>query len=307
MKRTMGHKAGTNCKSNRGHALVVPQRTPTMPVPWRLAAAGCLFLWTFAATAQEDLAAQARDPTASITAFQIRYDWTSRIHNAPGEEKGSVVLQPIIPFKLGEQRHIARITLPYVTDSPDLARFTAPVDQNPLPPNYLPTAKKSGLGDTTLLDLLLFDQPWGRFGVGGVVSVPTANDRALGTGKWSLGPAAVGIAKQGKWQYGLLGTGLFSVAGKGDRSSVSALSLQPFASYDLGGGWSAGLSEVNYTYNLRQSRWVDVPVGGRIEKLVRFGSQPVRVFLDVEYNLRNDDIAPKWTFRLAFIPLIGGK
>ena len=101
--------------------------------------------------------------------------------------------------------------------------------------------------------------------------------------------------------------GLFSVAGKSDRPSVSAMTLQPFASYDLGGGWSAGLSELSYTYNLRQSRWADVPVGGRIEKLVRIGNRPTRIFVDVEYNLRSDDIAPKWTFRFAFVPLIGAK
>ena len=267
-------------------------------------AALCVLMCASAAVAQDDLASQARDPTASITAFQIRYDWTARIHNAPGEEKGSMVVQPVIPFKLGNQPHIARITLPYVTSAPDLSRFNKPIEENPLPPNYLPTRKKSGLGDTTLLDLLLFDQPWGRLGVGGVLAVPTARDDALGTGKWSLGPAAVGIARQGKWQYGLLAVSQFSVAGKSDRSSVAALSLQPFASYDLGGGWSIGLSDVNYTYNLRQSRWVDYPIGSRLEKLIRIGNLPVRVFVEAEYNLRNNDIAPKWTFRFAFVPLI---
>ena len=274
---------------------------------FRALALALAMLWATNAWSQEDLAAQARDPTAPITAFQIRYDWTASFHNAPDNDMGSIVLQPIIPFKLGEQRHIARITATYVTHAPDLAGLGQSIDQNPVPPNYIPTFKKGGLTDTALLDVLIFDQPWGRLGVGGLMSVPTATDQALGTEKWSIGPAVVGITKSGKWQYGLLGTGLFSVAGKSDRSSVSALTLQPFASYDLGGGWSAGLSEVSYTYNLRQGRWADVPVGGRIEKLIRIGNQPTRVFVDVEYNLRNDDIAPKWTLRLAFVPLIGAK
>jgi hypothetical protein len=264
-------------------------------------------LWALNAWSQEDLAAQARDPTASITAFAIRYDWTASFHNAPGQDMGKIVVQPIIPFKLGDQRHIARLTASYVTHAPDLAGLGQSIDQNPVPPDYIPPFKKGGLQDTALLDVLIFDQPWGRLGVGGLLSVPTATEEALGTDKWSVGPALVGITKSGKWQYGLLGTGLFSVAGKSDRPSVSALTLQPFASYDLGGGWSAGLSELSYTYNFRQNRWADVPVGGRIEKLIRIGNQPTRVFVDVEYNLRNDDIAPKWTFRLAFVPLIGAK
>lgn len=269
--------------------------------------AASAMLWTVNSEAQEDLAAKARDPTASVTAFQIRYDWTASFHNAPDQDMGRVVLQPIIPFKLGEQRHIARVTASYVTHAPDLLGLGAEIDQNPVPPNYIPSFKKGGLADTALLDVMIFDQPWGRLGVGGLLSVPTATDAALGTDKWSLGPALVGITQSGNLMYGVLGTGLFSVAGNSDRPSVSALTLQPFASYGLGGGWSVGLSDVAYTYNFRQGRWVDVPIGGRVEKLIRIGNQPARVFVDAEYNLRNDDLAPKWTFRFAFVPLIGAK
>jgi hypothetical protein len=257
-----------------------------------------------AAAADEDLAAQARDPTAAITAFQIRYDWTASFHNLPNQDLGTVVVQPIIPFKIGAQRHIARITVPYITNAPDISSAGGAIDQNPIPPNYIPTSNVRGLGDSTILDVLLFDRDWGRLGVGGVLSVPTATNSALGTGKWSLGPALVGIGRSGKWQYGVLGMGLFSVAGPSDRQNVSAVTLQPFASYDLGNNWSVGMSEVSYTYNFRQSRWADVPIGGRIEKLVQLGKVPVRIFVDAEYNLRNDDIAPRWTFRLAFIPLL---
>jgi hypothetical protein len=266
-----------------------------------LASAPSAMVW--AQDQSESLAAQARDPTASLTAFQIRYDWTNSLHNAPGEGVSSVVLQPIIPFKLGEQRHIARVTLPYITNAPDLSGLED-IGQNPVPPNYIPTRDKSGLGDTALLDLLIFDASWGRWGAGAAMSLPTASDDALGSGKWSLGPAVVGIGKSGKWQYGTLVTGLFSVAGDSGREDVSVATIQPFASYDMGGGWSVGLSELQYTYNLKSSGWVDVPIGGRVEKLVQIGSLPVRVYIDAEYNLKDDDIAPEWTFRFAFVPLL---
>ena len=191
-----------------------------------------------------------------------------------------------------------------MTNAPDFGALGSDIDQNPTPPNYIPTKDKSGLGDTALLDLLIFDASWGRWGVGPSLAVPTANDDALGTGKWSLGPAAVGITSIGKVQGGLLGMWLFSVAGDSDRQDVNAFTLQPFASYGLSGGWSIGLSELTYTYNFEQSRWAAVPIGGRIEKLVRFGKLPARIYLDIEYNLLNDDIAPEWTFRLAFVPLL---
>jgi hypothetical protein len=190
-----------------------------------------------------------------------------------------------------------------VTNAPDFAAL-ADIDQNPVPPNYIPTKDKSGFADTSLLDVVIFDAPWGRWGVGPVVSLPTASDDALGTGKWSLGPAVVGITRLDKLMFGVLGTGLFSVAGDSDRQDVSAVTFQPFGSYDLGDGWSVGLSELSYTYNFKQSRWAAVPIGGRIEKLVQMGKFPVRLFFDVEYNLAKDDIAPQWTFRFAFIPLL---
>ena len=251
----------------------------------------------------EDLAAQARDPTASVTAFQIRYDFTSSFHNAPGDT-GALVLQPVIPFKIGEQRHIARITLPYITHGPDLAGLVDDIDQNPVPPNFIPIRDKRGLGDTAVLDLLLFDTSWGRWGIGPVASLPTASDDSLGTGKWSLGPAAVALSRSGNWQYGALVTGLFSVAGDKDRKYVSAVTLQPIASYGLSDGWSVGISELSYTYNFQQRKWAGVPIGGRVEKLIKIGNLSARVFVDAEYNLRDNDIAPEWTFRFAFVPLL---
>ena len=253
---------------------------------------------------QQDLASQASDPTASITAFQIRYDYTASFYGVSEADRGTIVLQPIIPFKFAGLKNIARITLPYVTNAPDLAGMSSAIDQDPGPPKYIPTKDESGLADTVALDLLLFDTSWGRWGLGPVLSIPTASDDALGTGKWSLGPAAVGITRIGNLMVGMLGTGLFSVGGDSDRQGVSAITFQPFASYGLGGGWSVGLSELSYTYNFKQNRWAGVPIGGRVEKLVRFGKLPVRLYFDVEYNLMNDDIAPQWTFRFAFVPLL---
>jgi len=182
---------------------------------------------------QEDLAAQARDPTASLTAFQIRYDYTASFYGVSDADQGTIVLQPIIPFKLGELRNIARITVPYVTNAPDFGALSD-IDQDPVPPNYVPTKDKSGLGDIALLDAVIFDASWGRWGIGPVLSVPTASDDALGTGKWSLGPAAVGITRVDKLMLGLLGMGLFSVTGDSHRQDVSAMTFQPFANYGLG-------------------------------------------------------------------------
>jgi hypothetical protein len=236
-----------------------------------------------------------------VTAFQIRYDWTASFHQASGENMGSIVLQPIIPFKIGDFNNIARITTSYVVRAPS---FSGDIDQNPVPPHFIPIDDANGLADTAVLDVVVFDASFGRWGVGPVLSIPTATDEGLGTGKWSLGPALVGISKVGSLQFGVLGTWMGSIAGDRDRDNVSVLSLQPFASYGLGDGWSVGLSELVYSYDFEQDRWAAAPFGGRIEKLVHFGDRPVRPFVDAEYNLLDRDISPEWTFRFAFVPLL---
>jgi len=130
----------------------------------------------------QSLAEQARDPTASLTAFQIRYGYIESFHNLPGADQTQLVLQLIIPWKWGNQKHIARITAPYITSGPDWG-IIADDTLSGIPPNYVPTAKQEGLGDIAAVDLLIFDTSWGRQGIGAAIIMPTASDPALGSEK----------------------------------------------------------------------------------------------------------------------------
>jgi len=51
----------------------------------------------FAEEQGQSLAEQARDLTASLTAFAIRFDWISSFHNLPDADQGQLVLNPVIP------------------------------------------------------------------------------------------------------------------------------------------------------------------------------------------------------------------
>jgi hypothetical protein len=108
-----------------------------------------------------DLASQARDPTAPVTAFVIRYDFISNFHNLPDTSQQQLVLQPVIPWKWGKQVHIARVTVPYVTSAPYWGQL-AEDEANGLPPNYTPTKDVIGLADTALDDLIVMPTSWGR-------------------------------------------------------------------------------------------------------------------------------------------------
>ena len=251
----------------------------------------------------KSLAEQARDPTASLTAFAIRYDYIESFHNLPNADQGQVVLQPIIPWKWGNQRHIARLTAAYVTNGPDWG-IIADEAAGGVPPNYTPTANKEGLADIAAVDLLIFDTSWGRQGIGAAIIMPTASGPALGSEKWSIGPAYVAITKFGPVSAGFLAQWLYSVAGEDDRDDINIFSLQPFAGYGFGDGWSVQLSDMNFNYDLKRDRWTSVPLGGRIEKLITIGKLPARLYLEYEHNFKDDDVAPKNTIRLAFVPLL---
>ena len=250
----------------------------------------------------EDLAAAARDPTKPMTALAIRYDITPSFYNLENADMQQLTIQPIIPWKLGNYQHIARITIPYVTDGPDWG-LIAEDPAGGIPPNYVPTANQEGLGDISLVDLVVLKTSWGRQGFGGALVIPTASDPALGSEKWSLGPAYVAITKIDEFQGGVLTQWLFSVAGESDRDDVNSLVLQPFGGFGLDGGWSVNASEMVFNYNIETSKWASLPLGVRVEKLIKVGKLPVRLFVDVEHNFADSGVAPENTVRFAFVPL----
>jgi hypothetical protein len=251
----------------------------------------------------ESIAAAARDPTAPVTAFQIQYRYTSSFHNLPDADQGSLVLQPIVPWKWGEQRHITRVTVPYVTSGPDWGQL-ADSAATGIPPNFTPTGKQEGLADIAAVDLLIFDADWGRWGVGAATVLPTASDPALGSEKWSVGPAFVAITTKGAWQMGALAQWLVSVAGESDRDDVNTLTLQPFGGYGFGKGWSVQLSEAVYNYDIERGRLTSIPLGLRVEKLVQIGDLPVRLYAEYEYNFKDSEVSPENIFRIAVVPLL---
>jgi len=58
--------------------------------------------------------------------------------------------------------------------------------------------------------------------LGPTFTLPTATDRNLGAGKWSMGPTGVALTVQGHWVLGALVNNQWSVGGWGDKS-VKAL------------------------------------------------------------------------------------
>ncbi|HAJ91619.1 MAG TPA: hypothetical protein DCO71_03200 [Gammaproteobacteria bacterium] len=222
----------------------------------------------------QSLGQAANDPTASLMAIQIQDSYNGNFHQLKDEEANTVILRPVIPFKLGGVKNIARATIPYITDSP---------------------TGKTGLGDSVLFDLIVFDKPWGRWGVGPVALLPTASEDELGAEKWALGPALGFVAREKKFMWGLFNQNLITVAGDDDREDVNLSILQPIVNVSLPNKWSIGVSEMNATYDWNLNDWTNLPLGVKLSKLVKLGDQPVQFSGYYEYNFQDDYIAPEWT------------
>jgi hypothetical protein len=227
---------------------------------------------------QESLSQSTNDPTASLKALVIGDWYTPSLHGLNGKDFNSVVIRPVIPFKLGNLNNIFRATFPIVTNTP------GPV---------------TGLADSTIFDLVVFNEPWGRWGIGPVILIPTGGG-LLGSEKWALGPAIGFTAKADRLLWGIFNQNVFSFAGNSKRPDANLSILQPLVNYTITGGWSIGTSEMAITYDWESGKWVSLPLGIKLTKLVMLGKFPTQLGLQYEYNFAKDPIGgPEHTIRFT--------
>jgi hypothetical protein len=208
-----------------------------------------------------EIAKQAQNPIANLISLPLESDF---LPQTGINRQDSYVLQikPFVPFPLSSEWNL-------------ITRTIIPIIQEPEP--VLGVSGASGLGDVQ--ESLFFSPAKAGaliWGVGPVISVPTATQGILGTRKVSIGPTVVVLRSRGHWLFGSLVQNLFSVAGTSGRSDVNQMLIQPFANYNLRHGWyftSSPVVTANWKASSAQT-WT-VPVGGGVGRIVRFGKQPV--------------------------------
>ena len=228
--------------------------------------ASLLILATVSLHADSDLAQKANDPTAPLMSVQLIDNYTADYYNSlEGETGNAVSFRAAYPYKWGEYNHIARVTLPVVTDTP---------------------SGETGLQDMTLFDMTVFGTSWGRYGIGLVGSIPLAE----GNEQWSMGPALgfVNNTLSKGLNIGLFNQNLFRVAGDDDRPETQISSLQPILNYSIGGGWNIGTGDIQYIYDWESTQWVSLPIGVQVGKLHRFGKLPVIFSVQYVHNFADE-------------------
>jgi hypothetical protein len=227
------------------------------------------------AESADALSSQATDPTASLMAFNFKFAYGD-FHGpgVPGQPDDIWIFQfqPVIPFTLLDTPNILRLTVPY--------QLAGRGDEGSLP--------------ITLFDLVIFNEKWGRWGIGPVMTFDTTGDAP---DRFVIGPAIGGVWKVSK----KLNVGLFSQNVFWGNTAISQ--LQPVIAYQLGQGWSVSAGDLQFVYDWESSRWVNVPLGFQIGKVTKIGRLPVRLSVNPQYNLIARDGVNRWDVSFTFTAL----
>jgi hypothetical protein len=135
------------------------------------------------------------------------------------------------------------------------------------------------------------------WGVGPVVSLPTATASAVGTEKWGAGPTLVVLVQHASTTVGALANHIWSFAGADDRADVNTTFLQPFVSYTFKNGTSPSLN-LEATYDFETDNWT-VPLNAGVSTVFAVADQPLSVGLLGKYWLAAPDTAPDWGIRFV--------
>jgi hypothetical protein len=235
----------------------------------------------------DDLAAKTQNPVGAMYSLPFKFSFD---YGAENGEASFLNIQPVLPQTVGEWNLIHRIIIPLI-DTPGMVTGTPDI------PNPIPGDGATGLGDINYSVYISPAEPdkviWG---VGPSLTMDTASDDQLGSGKWSGGATAVVLVQPKPWTLGLLGRQLWSFSGDSDRNKVSQMLLEPFINYNLDDGWYL-LTDMIITANWEaksSNRWT-VPLGGGFGKMFEIGSQKMNTKLEAYYNVENPVGAPDWT------------
>lgn len=232
---------------------------------------------------ESDAAAQANNPLANKTAFNLHNYYIGEFTGLD-DNANQFILRYAKPFNFLNGQWLMRASLPFNT-YPDITG-----------------GHETGLGDFNIFGAYLFDtgNPAISVGLGPQLTIPTATDSILGSEKWSAGFAHVLFdASSKRFQYGYLLTWQASFAGDDDRRDVNVGAFQPFAFLQLGDGWylrSSGIAVYDF-----DSDDYTVPIGlgfGRVfptEKVV------YNLFIEPQYSIVDRGASfPEWQIFTGF-------
>ncbi len=228
---------------------------------------------------KSDLAKASQNPIGDLISVPFQYNANFGV--GPGDDVQSILnIQPVYPVGVSEDWNL-------------INRVIIPVIDQPKPVN------KTGMGDIQYQGFFTPSKPKGLiWGIGPVLSFPTATDDLLGSEQWSAGPGIVLLKMAGPWVFGCVADNIWSFAGDNDRSSVNSFFFQYFVNYNFDDFYLTSVPVITADWKADSSdRWT-VPFGAGIGKVFHIGKLPVNCQLHAYYNVEHPEEAAEWQTRL---------
>jgi len=243
-----------------------------------LAAGGLLAcLSTAHAQTAADDANKSNNPLTPAASFGLQNYYTPSIFGT-NTHTNDFLLRPTMPFGANS-----------IVSVPQILRMTVPISTRPDPAGGYQT----GLGDINLFDIFLLNAGGStQFGIGPLLTMPTATDKSLGTGKWQAGLAGLAVHTSKAGVFGALLQWQHSFAGQGDRPTVQALTAQPFLIYNLPEGWYLR-STATWSFDLQHGNYY-IPIGLGAGKAWKVGKTIVNAFIEPQYSVAHSGNVPRW-------------
>lgn len=210
--------------------------------------------------------AKSNNPLADLTAFNVQYYFRPSLNKVDGGSANTTWFR----FAMPTGRVLWRLSVPLES--------RAIVNQNT-------DFSKSGLGDIDIFAAYIAVQkPKLTFGIGPSASFNTATDETLGTGKNTLGIAAVAFAVPNpKIQVGGLVIWRTDVGGDTARADVNLLAIQPFYFWQLGKGLYFRGAPI-MPFNLQSGNY-HVPLGLGMGKVVKIEGVVFNFFIEPQPSI----------------------
>jgi hypothetical protein len=269
----------------------------------------CILIFFFLATYQmygqsdsyeepQDLGQKTQNPLADLIVIPFQNNFI--FDGTQNKQTGYILnIQPVFPLALGKISLINRAVfgfgyVPGIYKGDELISNGSPDDGE-------------ANGTWGLLDLnfttYITPKPNGAFswGIGPSLTIPTATDNRLGSGKWKLGASLVFVWQPANWTIDAIFRQLWSVAGSDDRGDVNQFFIQPLVAYNLKNGWALATMPVivaNWNYD-QENKWL-VPIGGGVNKLFYLNKTPVLLMFHYYYNIIKPELVGTSELRIQF-------
>ena len=234
--------------------------------------------------ADNSLAKAAQNPVGDLISLPLQNNMQFGV--GPDDDILNVLnIQPVYPIELNDDWNL-------------ITRTILPVISSPYPVGD----RSNGIGD---VNTTLFFSPSAPgkviWGLGPVLSFPTASEEALGTDKYTAGISAVVLTMPGNWVIGALAAQSWDYAGDSDAASVNNFLFQYFVTYNFPSGWYFTSSPImTAKWDAPSGQKWSIPVGGGAGKIVRFGKLPVNINSQLFWYVEKPDGGPDWEWRLQF-------